>query len=299
MRVTNTNGCCIKEVNAIVDTEAQVSIIEQSLATELRWEVEKTCLIISGVEGPDRKIRSTLSCYGFVKLPNIELTVIQLFFVMPKLNTPILLGSDFIKLLHVGLLTKPNGDYIICHQQRNIPYCLLTPLSVPAIKRTKKKETVLEVKIRNDKLERQSENHFNDLDGGMTQVIRRGISGQLTPSQRRQIFEVLNQYQDTFAKHKYDLGKVTTDIAKMTIDIGTNIVPCCKPYRLGQIRRRELNKIINEMIENDFIEESDAAGDAPALLVQKPDRFWRLVVNYIELNKICRKRCYPMPNVDN
>ena len=85
----------------------------------------------------------------------------------------------------------------------------------------------------------------------------------------------------------------------MTIDIGDNMVPCCKPYRLGEVRRREMNKIIDEMITNNIIEESDAPEGAPALLVQKPDKSWRLVVNYLELNKVCRKRCYPMPNVDD
>lgn len=53
------------------------------------------------------------------------------------------------------------------------------------------------------------------------------------------------------------------------------------------------------MIEHDIIEESDATRGKPALLVHKPDKSWRLVVNYIELNKVCKKRCYPMPNVDD
>ena len=58
----------------------------------------------------------------------------------------------------------------------------------------------------------------------------------------------------------------------MTIDIGDNMVPCCKPYRLGEVRRREMNKIIDEMITNNIIEESDAPKGAPVLLVQKPDK---------------------------
>lgn len=53
------------------------------------------------------------------------------------------------------------------------------------------------------------------------------------------------------------------------------------------------------MIKFDIIEESEAPGGAPALLVQKQDKSWRLVVNYIELNKLIKKRCYPMPNVED
>ena len=102
-----------------------------------------------------------------------------------------------------------------------------------------------------------------------------------------------------FAAHKYDLGRVPADIAKVSIDIRDNHIPCCKPYRMGEVKRKEMNKIINEIKLHNIIEESDAAGGAPALLVQKPDMSWRLVINYIELNKICKKRCYPMPNVDD
>lgn len=55
-----------------------------------------------------------------------------------------------------------------------------------------------------------------------------------------------------FAKHKYNLRKISIELAKVTIDFGDNLVPCYKPYRLGEISLKELNKIINEDILNDI-----------------------------------------------
>lgn len=75
-----------------------------------------------------------------------------------------------------------------------------------------------------------------------------------------------------FAKHKYNLRKISIKLAKVTIDFRDNLVPCCKPYRLGEISLKELNKIINENILNDLDKESDAAEGTPSLLVQKPNK---------------------------
>ena len=112
------------------------------------------------------------------------------------------------------------------------------------------------------------------------------------------MYEFLSSYQDMFAKPKYNLRKVPFELAKVVIEIGHNLVLCWKPYRLCELRRREVNKIIDEMIASDIIKKSDVSGGAPALLRQKLNKSWGLVLNYIELNKVCKKRCYPMPNVD-
>jgi len=94
MKILNEAGDCIREVDAMLDTGAQVSIIEQQLIIDLVWDVERTSLFISGIKGPDRKVKSSCACFGLVKLPDANTTVIQMFYVMPKLNVPILLGND-------------------------------------------------------------------------------------------------------------------------------------------------------------------------------------------------------------
>ena len=130
-------------------------------------------------------------------------------------------------------------------------------------------------------------------------TLMQNINSQLKTQDQRMIKEFLFDNLDIFATHKFDVGKVPHDKLNVVIEIGNKPAPCEKPYRLGEVKRNIMNNIISEMIKFDIIEESQAPGGAPALLVQKRDNTWRLVVNYIELNKICEKRCYPMPNVDD
>ena len=37
---------------------------------------------------------------------------------------------------------------------------------------------------------------------------------------------------------------------------------------------------------------------ANVVLVKKPNKKWQLCVDFIDLNKVCPKDCYPLPNID-
>jgi len=113
IKIMNHTGNHVKNINAIIDTGAQVSIIEQ-LVNELNWDVERTSLTISGIDGPDRKIKSAYACYGLITISPANPTIIQLFYIMPKMNAPILFASDFIKLMQIAIQPKPNGAYLLC-----------------------------------------------------------------------------------------------------------------------------------------------------------------------------------------
>ena len=34
------------------------------------------------------------------------------------------------------------------------------------------------------------------------------------------------------------------------------------------------------------------------MLVEKDDKAWRMCVDFIDLNKVCPKDCYPLPRID-
>ena len=61
------------------------------------------------------------------------------------------------------------------------------------------KKIVLEARIANEKLKREGKRTFNDLRESVTEVIRREISSQLNSNQIKQMYEVLNSYQNVFA----------------------------------------------------------------------------------------------------
>ena len=179
-----------------------------------------------------------------------------------------------------------------------ISKCEMRPLSEEEI--TKLAEADTPAKVPNmERLQKIAEMYPADDNCVVMETLMQNINSQLETQDRRMIKEFLFDNLDIFATHKFDVGKVPHDKLNVVIEIGNRPVPCAKLYRLGEVRRNIMNTIISEMIKYDIIEESQAPGGAPALLVQKRDNTWRLVVNYIELNKICEKRCYPMPNVDD
>jgi len=57
--------------------------------------------------------------------------------------------------------------------------------------------------------------------------------------------------------------------------------------------------VVNEVLKSRIIEESNAPGDAPALLVPRSNGKNRLVVDYRALNRLIKRKQYPMPKVDD
>ena len=170
------------------------------------------------------------------------------------MNVNLLFGNDFIKLLQICLKTHPDGTYSIIKDNKNITHCLLTQISIEKIEKCQKTKVKVGYGTKIDKLNKQAEMSFNDLNNNVKEVVRRGISSSLTPNQRSQLYQILVKYQSVFAAHKYDLGREPADIAKVSIDIGDNHIPCCKPYRMGEVKRKEMNKIINEMKLHNIIQ---------------------------------------------
>ena len=94
-------------------------------------------LTISGIERPDRKIKSAYACYGLITISSENPTIIQLFYIMPKMNAPTLFGSDFIKLMQITIQPKPNGAYLLCQRNQSITLGQLTHLSKQALRKKK------------------------------------------------------------------------------------------------------------------------------------------------------------------
>ena len=66
--IINKDGKEEKTVKAMIDTGAQISLIDSELVNEVKWDVEKTSMRISGFEGPDRLVMAAGACYGIIEL---------------------------------------------------------------------------------------------------------------------------------------------------------------------------------------------------------------------------------------
>ncbi|KAJ4813235.1 polyprotein [Rhynchospora pubera] len=72
-----------------------------------------------------------------------------------------------------------------------------------------------------------------------------------------------------------------------------------RPYRFSHYQKLEIEKIIEELLQQSFIQPSTSPYSSPILLVKKKDGTWRLCVDYRQLNDQTIKNKYPIPIIDD
>lgn len=65
------------------------------------------------------------------------------------------------------------------------------------------------------------------------------------------------------------------------------------------MQRKEIEKIVNELLENGFIQNSHSPYSSPVLMVKKKDGSWRMCVDYMKLNTLTIKDSYPIPLIND
>ncbi|KAI9126272.1 hypothetical protein K1719_002693 [Acacia pycnantha] len=72
-----------------------------------------------------------------------------------------------------------------------------------------------------------------------------------------------------------------------------------KKRKRGPDRQVPLDKHVDELLEASFIREIQySSWLSNMVMVLKPNRKWRVCTDYTNLNKVCSKDAYPMPNID-
>jgi hypothetical protein len=70
------------------------------------------------------------------------------------------------------------------------------------------------------------------------------------------------------------------------------------PYRVAPELKTEIERQVQELLDQGVITHSSSAFGSPVLLVKKGDRTWRLVIDYRHLNALTVKGKYPLPVID-
>jgi transposase InsO family protein len=119
----------------------------------------------------------------------------------------------------------------------------------------------------------------------------------LSPEQKTQLTEFLQNNRDVFATNLKQLGK--TDLYQHRIDTEP-----CNPirqrfYRATPTVRAEMTKQIDEMLDAGIIEESSSCWQSPVVMVKKKDGSFRLAIDYRVLNKYTKITTFPLPRLDD
>ncbi|XP_051141300.1 uncharacterized protein LOC127258493 [Andrographis paniculata] len=112
-----------------------------------------------------------------------------------------------------------------------------------------------------------------------------------------EIVTLLQEYQHLF---ELPVGLPPKRSMDHRIPTKPNIGPIKQhAYRYPMLQMREIEKLVDEMLQTGVIRPSNSPYSSPVLLVKKKDGSWRFCIDYRKLNATTIKDSYPIPLVDD
>nr|GFA17144.1 putative reverse transcriptase domain-containing protein [Tanacetum cinerariifolium] len=109
---------------------------------------------------------------------------------------------------------------------------------------------------------------------------------------------VVREFPDVFPKELPSLPPVRQVEFQIDLIPGATHVARA-PYQLAPSEMQELSNQLQELADRGFIHLSTSPWGAPVLFVKKKDGFFRMCINYRELNKLTVKNRNPLPRIDD
>ncbi len=71
-----------------------------------------------------------------------------------------------------------------------------------------------------------------------------------------------------------------------------------RPYKIPRAYQVQVEKEMQEMLEQGIIEPSQSEWTSPIVVVKKKDGDIRICIHYRKLNAVTKRDAYPMPRID-
>jgi hypothetical protein len=116
------------------------------------------------------------------------------------------------------------------------------------------------------------------------------------PQLRERLKALIFRCSNAFAWRDSQLGR--TKLLCHEINTGDSPPIRVPPRRIPAALVPEVTKMLDEMLRNNVIQQSNSPWAAPVVLVKKKDGTLRMCVDYRRLNQVTRPDAFPMPRVD-
>lgn len=118
---------------------------------------------------------------------------------------------------------------------------------------------------------------------------------------QNKLITILRKYKIVFYNENDNL--TFTNQVKHRIDTKNDIPVYSRIYRYPEIHKDEINKQIEQMLEQGIIRESASPYNSPIWIVPKKlgasnEQKWRLVIDYRKLNSVTTEDRFPIPNME-
>ena len=140
------------------------------------------------------------------------------------------------------------------------------------------------------------EQNSNPVPEYLIDLYERSIK-DLPQDKHNLVSSFLTKNSDVFAKNDQDLG--STNIVKHDINTGTEPPIKHQPRRFPKPQEQEIEKQVNELLEQGLIKPGNGPWSSPIVLVKKKDGSVRMCVDYRKLNAKTVKDAYPLPRIDD
>ncbi len=117
----------------------------------------------------------------------------------------------------------------------------------------------------------------------------------LTEEQKQDIYRLIASYRDCFAIDMSELGH--NNDKPLKIETTDEIPVAQRPYKTTKQVRDEIEKNVDEMLENGVIEPSTSEWQSPVVMARKKDGTNRFAIDYRALNKKCIPLSHPIANI--